>query len=237
MDFSVFYIISGILFIIICITDLIDGWLARKFKWESDFGKLWDPLADKVAINSILVAMSALKIVPVFVPIIMICRDIIVDATRIFAAKSNRIIAANKWGKIKTISQMVAILIVYFLCNTEFYLLTGIELKIQQHWVTHYIVQNMFMYIACIFSIISGLNYYIDAFEIVFKKRVKKYKPEALVEQPIEEVIEEEPITTDINTYPEHTIPQASSVPLLFNDKEEEEEENKTPTIGEPLNY
>lgn len=141
-------IIALILFIIASISDWLDGYLSRKYHLVSDLGKILDPIADKVLVNSVLVIFAVQnKIFVVFV-LIFIIRDVIVDALRMVSAKQNLVIAANIWGKLKTVLQMLAIIVMFIL---------GTNLE-QVAWWT-WGIQNILIYLACITSVISGLIY------------------------------------------------------------------------------
>lgn len=148
--------LAGVLFLIASITDALDGYLARKNNWISSFGKVWDPIADKLLINSILISFSVIGYVPFYITIIMISRDTIVDAYRMMAAKNNIDVAADKLGKLKTIFQMIGILIIFFIFNNNdsIWNIPGIS----NHW-QYYVLQNSFLFIAVFFSIVSGINY------------------------------------------------------------------------------
>lgn len=148
------YIIAGSIFLVACATDWIDGHLARKYNWISDFGKLWDPIADKILIDGLLIALAVNNSIPVFVPIIMIIRDIIVDAMRMYASSKGNVVAANIWGKLKTVAQMIAIATTFFAF--------GIVENAQNHLVLYYFVVNLLYLIACTFSITSGIIYAIN---------------------------------------------------------------------------
>ena len=95
--------IAGALFLIASITDFVDGWYARKYNQVSTFGKLFDPLADKILVNTTLILFSARGLLPIVFTIIFICRDILVDGLRMMLASENIVLAADKWGKLKTI--------------------------------------------------------------------------------------------------------------------------------------
>ncbi len=146
---DLYSIICLSLFILASITDWADGYLSRKNNWVSDFGKILDPIADKVLINSIMILFAVQqKTSPAFT-ILFICRDTIVDAIRMIAAKKQIVIAANIWGKLKTVFQMLAIIEIFIL---------GVSLhQIASWW--YWGVQNLLMYIALAFSIISGCIY------------------------------------------------------------------------------
>ena len=111
-------IIFGV-FILASLTDFLDGYLARKNNMVTDLGKFLDPIADKMLVNSMMIFLSLNFIslgndvkFPFFCVIVMVIRDLIVDGLRFLAAQKNVVIAANKFGKIKTVTQMIAISVV-----------------------------------------------------------------------------------------------------------------------------
>ncbi len=112
---TIIFIVSGALFAIAMITDFIDGYIARKTNTVTTFGKLFDPLADKFMTTSALIALSVLKIVPIWAVVIFVLRDILVDGSRNISAKNNLNIAANMWGKMKTVFQSLAIILLFAL--------------------------------------------------------------------------------------------------------------------------
>ena len=161
------YIIAGIFFVIASFTDLLDGRIARKHHWITDFGKLWDPIAHKILINGVLIGLAVNESIPVFIPIIMISRDIIVDASRMYASTKGKVVAANIWGKLKTVSQMIAIILILFSFGIVY-----------NNIVFFYLVQNLLLLVATIFSIISGVIYEIQIF-----KKGKKINEQQKVSQ------------------------------------------------------
>ncbi len=154
-------IIAGFLFLIASITDFVDGWWARKFNQVSTFGKLFDPLADKILVNTTLILFSARGILPIIFTLVFICRDILVDGLRMMLASNNVVLAADKWGKLKTIFQMVGLTILYFAHQQN-----GVLLFSTFDWTsTVAVVLIIPMMIALLFSIISGFNYFINGFK------------------------------------------------------------------------
>ena len=105
----------GIIFIISMITDFLDGYFARKNNQITVFGKLFDPLADKITITITLIFLSYFQYTYIYIVIFMIIRDLIVDGSRNIFAKNNLKIEASIYGKLKTIFQSVAIPIILFL--------------------------------------------------------------------------------------------------------------------------
>lgn len=151
-----FFLLAGILFVIASITDWLDGKLARKYNWISDFGKLWDPIADKVLINSVLICFAVGGYIPIYIPIIMIARDVCVDAQRMVAAKKGIVVAANYWGKLKTILQMVGVILIFFLFNAQF---NDLDPALKG---VYWGIQNLMLHLATIMSVASGIVYFVN---------------------------------------------------------------------------
>ena len=103
--------ISLILFVAASITDWFDGYLARKNHLVTNFGKFMDPLADKLLVCSAMICMIELGRLPVWFVIIIIGREFIISGFRLIAAENGIVIAANYWGKFKTVSQMIMIIL------------------------------------------------------------------------------------------------------------------------------
>ena len=112
------YILIDILFIIASITDNLDGHLARKNNQITNFGKFLDPIADKILIISSMLILVGYNKLPIWIPIIVIMREFAVSGYRLIAVEQNgKVIAANKWGKIKTVTQMIALIIAFIDVN------------------------------------------------------------------------------------------------------------------------
>lgn len=111
-------IIIDIIFIIGSITDNIDGRLARKNNQITTFGKFLDPIADKILVLSAMLILVELGHLPAWIPIIIITREFAVSGYRLIAVQEKgEVIAANKWGKIKTTTQMIAIILAFIDAN------------------------------------------------------------------------------------------------------------------------
>lgn len=151
------YVIAGVIFIIASLTDFLDGYLARKNNQVTDTGKMLDAIADKVLVNPILVILAANGFINAIIPVIIISRDIIVDAIKMEAANKGKVVAAIKSGKLKTASMMVGLVLVFFY-NIPF---EFINLR----------VDLFLLYFACIMSIISAVQYFTLNKEIIFPKR------------------------------------------------------------------
>ena len=107
-------VIVGILFIISSITDFLDGHLARKYNNITDYGKLMDPIADKILVNSVLIILSSYGYIHPIVPVVVIIRDIIINSLRMVAASSGVAEPAGTTGKVKTAFLMIGIILKLF---------------------------------------------------------------------------------------------------------------------------
>ena len=108
------YPIAGVLFIVAALTDMIDGKLARKNNQVTDLGKMLDAIADKVLVNTILVALSASGFVHPIIPIVVIFRDEVVNSIKMVSGNKGKVVAASKMGKIKTACMMTGIALTLF---------------------------------------------------------------------------------------------------------------------------
>lgn len=118
-------LIAFVLFVVASLTDFFDGYLARKYNLVTDFGKLMDPLADKILVISALVLFVELRYIPAWMSIIVIAREFLISGIRMLAAAKGEVIPAGKLGKYKTTSQMIVILIMIIVGNQwyNFYLM------------------------------------------------------------------------------------------------------------------
>ena len=110
VEFSFHYTVALVLFVAASITDILDGTIARKRGLITDFGKLMDPLADKMLICSAFIAFIELEWMPAWMVIVIVARELAITGLRLLAASKNIVLAAEKQGKNKTITQVVAII-------------------------------------------------------------------------------------------------------------------------------
>ena len=156
-----------IFFVIASYTDHLDGYLARKNNQVTDLGKFLDPVADKLLINSLVIFLAAPSVFAPYIPgelnqvgfsvwcvIILVARDIVVDALRFIGASKGKVIAANIFGKLKTVLEMVAIGVV---------LLNGFPFRyFDASWPAGLHIADIFVYLATAASLISGIIYVVQ---------------------------------------------------------------------------
>ncbi|NLD20431.1 MAG: CDP-diacylglycerol--glycerol-3-phosphate 3-phosphatidyltransferase [Clostridiales bacterium] len=138
---------AAIIFVLAAFTDMLDGKIARKHNLVTNFGKLMDPLADKLLVMSALICMVELGDVAAWMVVVILGREFIITGMRQVAAAQGIVIAAGMTGKIKTVTQMTAIPLL-ILDNWPFSLL-GFSLPMDQ----------IFLWIALIMTIVSGVEY------------------------------------------------------------------------------
>lgn len=112
-DKQYYDIITTAVFLIISFTDFLDGYIARKYNQITDFGKFLDPLADKILVSSALIMLTDMGRLWGVWTVIIIAREFTVTSIRLLAAGSGKVIAASKSGKIKTVSQMIGITVLF----------------------------------------------------------------------------------------------------------------------------
>jgi len=144
-----------VVFIIASITDYFDGMLARKFNVISNFGKIMDPLADKLLVISALFALySPLHFISLPVIIIIVIREILITILRDYYVRKQIYIAANNWGKIKTVFQMAGIVAVLLYSSfLEYYGLAAND--------TVKLIIHIYFWLTAAITVYSGMNYII----------------------------------------------------------------------------
>lgn len=158
---SQFFLYSvGIIFILSMITDSIDGHIARKRNQITLFGKLFDPLADKIIITTSLIFLAVFQYVHVSIVVLFVIRDLIVDGSRNVAAANNIKVEASIWGKLKTVFQSIAIPILLFLIPT-----------IDQNIWWQLLLLNIPILLALITSFVSGFLYFKQIIPIINKSK------------------------------------------------------------------
>ena len=114
LGIPMFLWLMNLVFIIASITDKLDGYIARSRNQVTTFGKFLDPLADKILVLSALVMLVEFGKIPAWIPVIVLAREFLVSGYRLLAVeKGGKVIAASIWGKLKTVTQMIAIILVF----------------------------------------------------------------------------------------------------------------------------
>ncbi len=145
MKIDLFRLFAAIIFVAASITDYFDGKIAREQNLVTDFGKLLDPLADKMLVITALILLTENKEVNYLCTLIVVLRELTISSIRLVALERGIVIAASIWGKLKTASQMVAIILILF----NFYTINNF---------CYYLTYGIF-YISTLFVIISLIDY------------------------------------------------------------------------------
>lgn len=151
------WIIIDLIFILASITDKLDGYLARKNNKITTFGKFLDPLADKILVLAAMTMLVEMTKLPAWIPIIVLTREFMVSGYRLVAVeKGGKVIAASKWGKLKTVTQMIAIILAFVDLNPFGECFSG---TLQGGDLILNIIVTGMMIIQTIATIFSGLDY------------------------------------------------------------------------------
>ena len=165
------FILMNIIFIIASITDKLDGYIARTRNQVTTFGKFLDPLADKILVLTALVMLVEYGKIPAWIPVIVLAREFLVSGYRLVAVeKGGKVIAASIWGKLKTVTQMIAIILVFIdrfnfcdfmIANTD--KVEAMTSSIQVYMTTPELVFNVItsvlMFVSVVATIFSGYDY------------------------------------------------------------------------------
>lgn len=130
-------------FVIACLSDALDGYLARKYNLITNFGKFMDPLADKLLVSAALISFVELDLIPAWIVIVIIAREFIISGFRLVAADNHVVIAASYWGKFKTTAQMI--LCVLLIVNFDTVIWNALE--------------QCFVYVSLALTIVSLIDY------------------------------------------------------------------------------
>lgn len=156
---NVKYLVVGVLFIIASLTDFIDGRIARKRNLVTDLGKMLDAIADKILVDSVLIILSSSGFISPVISVIIIVRDIVVNAVKMAAGNAGKVVAASWTGKVKTTFQMIGITLTLFY-NLPFEL---INIRIS----------DIMLIISCVLAIVSAIQYISANKKYINEKPVK----------------------------------------------------------------
>lgn len=172
IDQPVFFLVATVLFVLASITDLFDGYLARRFKVVSSIGIFLDMTADKIFVTAILIAMVQLGLVPAWLVVIIITREFLVMGLRSMAASKGKVIPAGPWGKQKTFITLLAIGGVMLAkgLSAQGLSLFPLLLAFNSHTVTFpnilLLLADIVLLIAGFWTIMSGAEYFIEALPV-----------------------------------------------------------------------
>ena len=157
-----YYLIAGIVFAAASFTDFLDGHLARKWNMVTDFGKFADPLADKLLTTVAFIYMMRDGVCSPVVLCIILAREFAVSGLRMVAAgaKDGKVIAANMWGKVKTVLQMLSIIFYFFGMSIASMSATGAEQGVRQILVIS--ISMVLRWLVAAVTAISGIEYLWD---------------------------------------------------------------------------
>ena len=151
------WIIIDFIFIIASLTDKLDGYLARKNNQVTTFGKFLDPLADKILVLSAMMMLVEMDKLPAWIPIIVLAREFMVSGYRLVAVeKGGKVIAASKWGKLKTVTQMIAIILAFLDLNGFGECFFG---GLQRGDLVLNLIVTIMMIVQTVATIFSGIDY------------------------------------------------------------------------------
>lgn len=159
-------LIATFVFIVASLTDKLDGYIARSRNQITRFGKLMDPLADKLLVTAALISLVEFHIIPTWVAMLIIAREYAVTGLRLIAAGDGIVIAASAWGKAKTATQIIAILFALLKLifdNNGFHFLFTLPASIRVFDYLTYIS----MAVAILITIISGVDYFVKNREVL----------------------------------------------------------------------
>ena len=144
-------LVADAIFIVASLTDMLDGKIARKYNLVTNFGKFMDPLADKLLVCSAMICLLSIGQLPAWVVIVIIAREFIISGFRLVASDNGVVIAASMWGKTKTVSQMIMVII----------LVANFDIAFMQ------ILGTVFIYIAAALTVISLIDYVVKNKEVL----------------------------------------------------------------------
>lgn len=151
------YLVIDLIFIIASITDKLDGYIARSRNQVTTFGKFLDPLADKILVLAAMTMLVEMDKLPAWIPIIVLAREFVVSGYRLIAVeKGGKVIAASVWGKLKTVTQMIAIILAFIDLNAFGDCFSG---ELSGYALVLNIAVTIMMIVQTIATIFSGYDY------------------------------------------------------------------------------
>ena len=144
-------------------TDMLDGKIARKNNLITVFGKLLDPLADKMLTTAALLAFMREGWCSIWIVMIVLTREFAVAGVRLIATAQGIVIPANYWGKAKTVSQMVFTIVIMLLAELD----ATFDIFANAGWFTLARVSNIMLWITAVLTVVSGITYFVDSKKLI----------------------------------------------------------------------
>lgn len=160
LGIQVEFCIMNLIFIIASITDKLDGSIARSRNLVTNFGKFLDPIADKILVLTAMLILVEKQMIPSWIPIIVLTREFVVSAYRLIAVEQGgEVIAASNWGKLKTVTQMIAIILAFININGTNTFFNFINCELTSVELVINILTSIMLTISVIATIFSGYDY------------------------------------------------------------------------------
>lgn len=163
IEFPYHILAATVIFCIGSLTDALDGRLARKRQQITVFGKLADPVADKMLTTAALLAFMNIGLCNIWIVMIVLTREFAVTSIRLVASAQGVIIPANIWGKLKTVSQMVFTILILILCQLQ----SDFEIFAKGSTLTLPLLSNILLWITAVFTVVSGIIYIVNSVKII----------------------------------------------------------------------
>lgn len=163
IEFPCHYIVALAVFAVASLTDMLDGKIARKNNLITVFGKLLDPLADKMLTTAALLAFMREGWCSIWIVMIVLTREFAVAGVRLIATAQGIVIPATYWGKAKTVSQMVFTIVIMLLAELD----ATFDIFANAGWLTLARVSNIMLWITAVLTVVSGITYFVDSKKLI----------------------------------------------------------------------
>lgn len=163
IEFPYHYIVALAVFSVASLTDMLDGKIARKNNLITVFGKLLDPLADKMLTTAALLAFMREGWCSIWIVMIVLTREFAVAGVRLIATAQGIVIPANYWGKAKTVSQMVFTIVIMLFAELD----ATFDIFANAGWFTLARVSNIMLWITAVLTVVSGITYFVDSKKLI----------------------------------------------------------------------
>ena len=163
------WVLINLIFIIASITDKLDGYIARSRNQVTTFGKFLDPIADKILVLAALIMLVELRKIPAWIPIIVAFREFLVSGYRLIAAKEGgKVIAASIWGKLKTVTQMIAIILIFMDKFSYFdFARSTVRVEMSVPFLVINVLASVILTISVVATLFSGYDYLKDGKDLL----------------------------------------------------------------------